>query len=441
MISTISIRNFKSYVSADLPLAPLTFLVGANASGKSNALEAIRLLSWLAKGQRLDQIAKEIQGADALVRGQAADLYHRENQPLGIGCEFSPMPEDWSRLDVEIRLLADQLVISGEKVSKPGILSMDSDLPLYKIDGIANPHTDEIRVMYNNFKQGGNKPHIPCSNRMAIFHQLETPSRFEKKHEESRKLIPDVCKRIRESLQRVFFLDPRPSTMRGYSFEKNDEIEEDGRNLSSVLFKICRGEGKGKADLLEFIKSLPEQNIADIKFIETDRRDVMVRLVESFGGVDKTIDAPLLSDGTLRVLAVAAILLSAPAESLVIIEEIDNGVHPSRANGLVRQIQKISQERNLKVLVTTHNPALLDSLPDNALADVLCSYRDPEKGDSRVVRLGDLPRYPEVVALGTLGEIVTNRVLDRFLKDETTKEQRKRQSLQWLEGFKSEVAE
>jgi len=36
-----------------LSLAPITFLIGANASGKSNALEAIRLLSWLAKGSRL----------------------------------------------------------------------------------------------------------------------------------------------------------------------------------------------------------------------------------------------------------------------------------------------------------------------------------------------------------------------------------------------------
>jgi hypothetical protein len=50
MIKSISLVNFKSYVNARIQLAPLTFMIGANASGKSNALEAIRLLSWLRRG-------------------------------------------------------------------------------------------------------------------------------------------------------------------------------------------------------------------------------------------------------------------------------------------------------------------------------------------------------------------------------------------------------
>ncbi|MBD3265140.1 AAA family ATPase, partial [bacterium] len=75
MIRSISIRNFKSYKEAELKFSPLTMLIGANASGKSNAIEAIRLLSWLAKGQRLDDIERNIQGAENLVRGQARDLF------------------------------------------------------------------------------------------------------------------------------------------------------------------------------------------------------------------------------------------------------------------------------------------------------------------------------------------------------------------------------
>lgn len=46
MITSISVENFKSYgASARLPLSPLTLLIGTNASGKSNLIEAIRLLS------------------------------------------------------------------------------------------------------------------------------------------------------------------------------------------------------------------------------------------------------------------------------------------------------------------------------------------------------------------------------------------------------------
>ena len=50
--TSITIKNFKSYKEATLPLSPLTLLIGANASGKSNAIEAFRFLSWVAGGER-----------------------------------------------------------------------------------------------------------------------------------------------------------------------------------------------------------------------------------------------------------------------------------------------------------------------------------------------------------------------------------------------------
>ena len=56
MLSSFTIENFKSYGKATLKLAPLTVLIGANASGKSNAIEALRLLSWIAAGDRLGTI-------------------------------------------------------------------------------------------------------------------------------------------------------------------------------------------------------------------------------------------------------------------------------------------------------------------------------------------------------------------------------------------------
>ena len=106
---------------------------------------------------------------------------------------------------------------------------------------------------------------------------------------------------------------------------------------------------------LEFIRALPEQDIKEIAFIETPRGEVMVALSESFGGSNKKYDASLLSDGTLRVLAIAAAILSAPP-GLVVIEEIDYGVHPSRAAQLLNQVSRIAKARNLRVLISSHTP-------------------------------------------------------------------------------------
>ena len=88
MLSSLVIKNFKSYVEAVIPLASMTFLIGPNASGKSNALEAFRLLSWLARGMRLDDIERNIQNGDAHIRGRAVDLFKDATTGLTIGCRL-----------------------------------------------------------------------------------------------------------------------------------------------------------------------------------------------------------------------------------------------------------------------------------------------------------------------------------------------------------------
>ena len=67
MFSEFRYEDFKSYREARFPLAPLTLLIGTNASGKSNALEGIRFLSWLSKGQRLDDALRSVQEDDITI--------------------------------------------------------------------------------------------------------------------------------------------------------------------------------------------------------------------------------------------------------------------------------------------------------------------------------------------------------------------------------------
>lgn len=434
MLSSLIIENFKSYVKAVIPLASMTFLIGPNASGKSNALEAFRLLSWLAKGMRLDDIGRNIQNGDAHIRGRAADLFKDVTDVLTIGCHLDDSVLGWNELQIEIGMSDEQLVLEGEVIS-----SSSEALPLYHVEGLQSKHTDVLNVMYNNFKRGKNKPRIPCTNQQAIFYQLETPGRFLQKDTRAQKEIPAVTQRFREQLRNIFFLAPNPAAMRDYSFAGDNELREDGSNLSSVLAKLCKQE-QMKQSLLDFIRSLPEQDITDISFISTERSDVMVRLHESFGNKEQKIDAPLLSDGTLRVLSVGAVLLSAPEKSLVVIEEVDNGIHPSRADFLVKQIQNIVSRRGLQVLISSYNPALLDAVPDTALGDVLCCYRNPENGSSRIVRLADMKRFPELVAQGSLGQLMTSNRLEKFLEDTTSEEKRKQATLSWLEQLSRETA-
>jgi predicted ATPase len=228
--------------------------------------------------------------------------------------------------------------------------------------------------------------------------------------------------------------------MRGYSYIGEQALKEDGSNLSAVVYSLCKFTG-GTDALLRFISDLPEQPFVDIRFILTERGDAMVRLEEAFGNTATVWDAPVLSDGTLRVLGIAAALLSAEPGSTIVIEEIDSGVHPSRAETLLRNIECVAKERDLRVLLTTHNPALLDRLPTDAIPDVVCAYRDQEEGDSRLVRLQDLPSYPELVARGPLGQLMTRGVLDYFLKHQESVGEKQERSQRWLEALKAQVGD
>jgi Fe-S cluster assembly ATPase SufC len=319
--------------------------------------------------------------------------------------------------------------IVGEAVKWPG-----STVPLYTVVALAHEYSHEVQVQYNNFARGGVKPKIPCSDQQAIFTQLETPARFGAGHAKAQKTIPEVVGKYRRFLQEILFLDPSPRAMRQYSFIVERSLKGDGSNLSSVLFDLCEKKNL-KEKVLSFIKALPEQDIRDIGFLTTQRNEVMVQLTESFAGRGRVWDAPVLSDGTLRVLAVAAALLSAPEGSLVIIEEIDNGVHPSRAGMLLENVQNVAKARQVRVVVTTHNPALLDALPTPAIPDVVCCYRDPAEGDSRLVRLEQLRDYPQLVAQGPLGQLMTKGIIDRYVKDRTGLDERRARTAEWLKSI------
>jgi predicted ATPase len=443
MLTAITLKDFKSYRNARLPLAPLTVLIGANASGKSNAIEGMRLLSWLAQGQRLSAIQYAVQSGERVVRGTVEDLPFERGDAFCLGAETDHA--EWNRLAMGLQRRADGLHIVTETLTHDG-----ASVPLYNLDQPSSERGTDCGVAYNNFARGGKKPHVTCFDQQAIFTQLTSPATFEASHKDSRERIPPVVRALERWLANMLFLDPAPPRMRDYAFRSDKSLQGDGRNLSAVLYNLWGADRNKDVEavrgneepyksqrqaILSFIQSLPEQDIAKLSFLEEPRGGVMVQLTETFGGRSRDVDASLLSDGTLRVLSIAAAMLSAPEGSLVVIEEIDNGVHPSRARHLLENIRTIAERRSLRVLLSTHNPAMLDALPDAALPDVLFCYRDPQDGSSRVVRLQDVPDYPELIAQDSLGGLMTSGALERFVKQPQSLDRQAR-ALAWLEAMK-----
>jgi len=350
--------------------------------------------------------------------------------PLGLGCALGGENGE-PDLKLEVGLRTDN---GGPRIVAEELLADDTteSIPYYyRIEQAAPSHGSEVSVAYNNFARGGKKPHIACVDQQAVFTQLLTPARFENAVAQQR--IPRGALRLQHALSSTLFLDPNPKEMRGYAYADERALRGDGRNVSATLHHLCQ-DGR-KSDVLAFVRGLPEQEIVDIDFITTPRSEVMVKLVESFGGRSEPRDGAVLSDGTLRVLAIGAAVLSVEEGSLVVIEEIDNGVHPSRARGLLESIFAIAKERNLRVLLTTHNPALADATPRAAIGDVVATYRDPVSGRSRLQRLRDLEDFAALSAQGPLGFLLTSGTLDTYLKERRDAVARGRQAQAALDLF------
>ena len=100
MLASVTIKDFRSYREASLELGPLTVLIGANAAGKSNAIEGVRLLSWIAAGNRLSAIRHALQDRDQTIRGRGSDLGFRQGRSFSLACKTTDF--DWKSYSVTL---------------------------------------------------------------------------------------------------------------------------------------------------------------------------------------------------------------------------------------------------------------------------------------------------------------------------------------------------
>jgi hypothetical protein len=212
----------------------------------------------------------------------------------------------------------------------------------------------------------------------------------------------------------AFFLDLNPRRMRDYVPKISREIGSEGQNLSAAVWQLCQTAGR-KQDLLDWMSELCAPALADVDFVETELGDVMLVLVENDGA---RISARSLSDGTLRFLGELTALLTAPRDSLILIEEIENGLHPARIHLLVELLTGLTAERGVQILATTHSPAVLGALadadPELAKAALVFGRTHDEPG-TVVRRLGDLPHFEEVAQRRGIEHLFTTQWLERAL--------------------------
>ncbi len=386
-LKSFRLRNFKSYKDAEFNLSPVTLIVGENASGKTNALEALRFMKRLAQGARLDEIRKALNKRSPFIRGGVQGLFYPDTSSFEMAFVFGDANE--YKLQIAIEYNGESFVYAKEILT-----DSREKFTLYEI--VANSR-ESVDVRYNDFNdKASEKPIAQCSSQQAIFYQSFSGTSLAEK-------IPSISKSLREQFSNIIFLSPKPENMRGYASIHGKVISEDASNVSAILEQICDNP-ESKDALFSILKDIAP-NIRDIKFVETPLCDVILQLVEGIS--ERPIPATMLSDGTLRVLSISAALLSVPRGSILVFENIDNGIHPSRMKALWEKVYQYAKERKLQVIITTHNPALMNAIEQDKIGNVLYCYRD-NNGNSITTKLKNMTNFRDfITSEGSLGAAMT----------------------------------
>ena len=432
------LRNFKNFAEAELNLdRPTNLIVGPNGSGKSNLIEAVELLSFLAGGHRLHEatdIGREGQieirggleacakiGHDEFTLGFKKDLSIPNNIiPAGVRYEITV------RVRPEPRIAAEALQIEGR------------DIPIFEIlPSETESASADNQVRYDNYARGRNKPVESIAGDRSALSQY---ARFALRNNDLQECLA-VVQAVGAALASPRVFDPMPKLMRGYERRTETQLARNGYNISPVLFNLSverlevrkgpAGESKrvlvNRRDTLKRILArvmqVPDEPFAEFRFIRMPKvMDVMFGFKISSG--DQVVDARLLSDGTLRALAILTALETSEAGSRLILEEFDNGVHPSRVQIMSEALFDCARRNKLHVMATTHNPATMNALIPEQLDSVLLVVSDSANNTARLVKLQELSGYVEFIEGGRLGDLITRRIYEQHLRTDYEKKRR-----------------
>ena len=387
MITRIEIDGFKTFEKFALDLRPFVAIVGPNASGKSNLFDALRFLSLLAQ--------QDIPSAMAGLRGEPGEVFRRtiaggansmrfavEVLLVGKGTDpfGTPYETPSRRLRYELRL---DLTIGPGGVAQAVSVGHEACDPIRKKNDRARWLTERLPSLSYGKSHVG--PFIkPIQDGAALELRQDGPHKSGRPrklplHGASRTALstvttaefPHLCA-LRDLLVAIRFLEIDPAAARA----ANDRLAQsvllpDASNLAAVLSHLRRR--TASADR-------PDGVLADIGA-------ALASLVPSVRGLvlhddpgqarigfalkldsDMEFSSRVISDGTLRLLALLTMLHDPAQRGVLCFEEPENGVHEGLIPALVERLRAATDVGEaFQVLLATHSPAVMAALRDDEL--------------------------------------------------------------------------
>jgi ATPase-like len=394
MITNLRLQNWKSYSDAQLFIDPITIIIGTNASGKSNIFDALKLLSSLSSPADIIDVVNEIRGgAEGIIRRGMQEC------TLTINLETEKNTE---HLMYTVTLSLDaqkNIFIKGESLV---LINRKRNLTLFERKEIDENNSSLVSVAL--YSEGNPKTQY-FSGKSSILSQIEYVHCVRK--------IKDAVFIVVESLKKVRLSNPIPERMRDFS-PLSKTIADDASNLAGFLANLDpKVQTQTYEAILKYLSPLPDKDIKRIraeKISMTDRAMLFCTEEWTAGSMQEQ-SALGMSDGTLRFAGIITMLVTAEEKSLILLEEIDKGVHPSRAKDIVKMLKEIGRQKQLDIICTTHNATFIDELGPQMIPFISYIKRDDVDGCTDIRLLEDNEKLALLMASKSVGDMMTNNDL------------------------------
>ena len=364
MLRRLRVRDFKSLVDVTVEFPRMSVFFGPNSAGKSNLLDAVQALSRIGTQRTLVEALD-----DRMIRGYAFELF--------------ALPEGG---------------ISGLTSRSDARFSIEAT------DG-------QISVRRQS---GGGRPRL---EQLGLNYAILSDARFASP-------AYKYIERTRTELRnwRAYYLDPRVAMRAEMPPMDVTDIGVFGQYVVPFLYKLKGERPKHYAAVRRTVRSIiPAISAFDVDLDSRGTLDFFIRQ----DGI--TCSSRIVSEGTLRVLALCALTVNPWHGSLLAFEEPENGVHPRRVELVAKMLTSLALDQGRQVVVTSHSPLFCDAVLREARArstDEVGLFNVRRDGDGTTVEpfdthgpLFDDPEIAEALRMPTEDHLFESLVLGGFIDE------------------------
>jgi predicted ATPase len=427
MLTQIEIDGFKTFKDFKVELAPFQVIVGPNGSGKSNLFDALQLLSRLAtmdlysafqglRGNTNESFTKYPDGQTSERIWIAVEMLVDRKMRDDLGREFEI---EYTRLRYELEIAQhtdeegpDQLYVKQELLK---LIAIESDhwhrkyAKSYRNPLEEKPIIDSTIFSFAKTNKGSailEMHHTPPERLYTSGDSKNTIEIMDEAHNFPGTLSRTILSSSAASMQYAIaartelyalkLLHLNPDVLRQYcSIKAPHTLASDGSNLPAVLARMQREDKYVLGDISRNMVNL----VPGIHKIRVEKNKPSNQyVIQAKTSDQRSFSSQVLSDGTLRLLALTTLKYDVQFRGVLCLEEPENGVDPLHLPNMAHLLRSMAtdfddpdqRDKPLRqILITTHSPALI-SLPemiDSLIFALRIAHVEPGKSPLHITRM------------------------------------------------------